>query len=119
MDKQAVITSLQFVATEYAKVVATAVAMPQFMALLEDKRMHKGLCGYIRYTFPCNYEEVMYPLFEDKLSRGTAYWYTSPMSIMLRTVITIQQQALQPRLDHLNRTITRLQAELNTVQQHG
>ncbi|MXN90180.1 hypothetical protein GR160_02990 [Flavobacterium sp. Sd200] len=40
-------------------------------------------------------------------------WYTAANKLYPTTTVEdIKQQALQPRLDHLNRTIARLQEEL-------
>jgi len=120
MDNLAIIRGLEYTKAVYADAVATNVDMAQFINLLCHEMIDKGLCGFLRCSFPEDHSFLMRELKKDKVGdHNYSYWYTAPMSVMLKTVEDIQQQSLQPRLDHLNRTITRLQAELKTVEYHG
>jgi len=93
-----------------------------FKMMLSQNSIQSGFCNFFRIQYAGISETILCQLRLDLIyPSGTdlsGLWYQSVSTLEFyypTTVEEIKQQALQPRLDHLNRTIARLQDELKNV----
>jgi len=121
MDKQEIIEALLCAKEVYTEVILQKVEtdVAEYVDRLDALNVECGFCLY----FDCKYgHERMFAIVDElryELQLSTlvdmvtfvGYWYPV-ITEVVRTVANIQQQSLKPRLDHINRTIARLQSEL-------
>jgi len=84
---------------------------------LFGRDMEEGICHFIFHNtqlFHTERDLLIKELMKDKFSDvwGNGYWYPSPENFA-GFPGKIIPKCLQPRLDHLNRTIARLENEIN------
>lgn len=117
MDKAAILINLKEVEKVYSDAIQTLdeYVHPVDLFVL---RIKYGICFYIIANYPTNsHLFMMNELKKDFLPNHENfgnYWYTPPnyyFNVHGDTSL-IKQNALKPRLEHLQRTIKRLENEL-------
>lgn len=120
MDKVAIIAFLILMKDVYLK----AIKIENWMELKnynDTNHLNFGMCGYIHYKKLTQGIVVMTDIIDeikkdDLLTTDSSFsgQFSYPVAIDFSSwdVTNIKAKALQPRIEHLNRTITRLKNEL-------
>jgi hypothetical protein len=123
MEKTDIIKAFQTLADKYSKAIEfakTEQRINNYMAYLEKHSLDDGMCWAI---YQLNNDKTLSRIMcgeieKDVVGGYSAFsvitWYTDP-SCGERKVPAVVKNSLQPRLDHLNRTIARLEKELQTT----
>lgn len=122
MEKQQIVTILSTIKTDYKLALNTEnLEFPDFEILLYRLSIVSGLCEAIcnqKGLTKENFVSILMELDTDLMVTKSQIhnWYLTPLMVkqFSREVHMIKTLALKPRLNHLNRTITRLQTELQT-----
>jgi len=86
------------------------------MDFIDRKNLEYGFCWLIRsFCFTQEYTiKIIRELQKETLELDIKiHWYDTPTFCSLTNGYTINKHALQPRINHLKRTIKRLEKELN------
>ena len=115
MTKQEIIEVLAEARQAYSDAIADTDNDDRdfYYKVLMDNDLHKGLCAIIKTGNSLTDEIVIEELFKDLPSGRfykSSYWYKAPSIGYAKDYN--RNGCLQPRLDHLNRTIERLQKEI-------
>lgn len=125
MSKQEILEALLEAKKVYTRIIDMECGTLKVHEFYQEVRrcdLEGGFClffnkdKHVDYNLIINVLSVEAPVF---ITGELAYWYGTALTLYWYkgspTIEAIKQQALQPRLDHLNRTIARLQEELNTA----
>lgn len=117
MTKQEVITALEKARDVYAGFInehSSAVDYFELYKAAYDADLGAGFCNYFQ-NMPRTIEPdlLIATLNIDRKGNGYIYWYETVETTEYDTKVSdCIASCLQPRLDHLNRTIARLQKEI-------
>lgn len=92
----------------------------QFMKFLDDFNLDFGFCNWIvsHDLLTINDElAIICELNKEKPDNYNLIGFYYPTAVLFSSTHSIKEHALKPRLDHLNRTIARLQNEIQQTQQ--
>ena len=118
MDKAAILIELNKAEKVYLKAIET---LPEFICRDDIQNLDRGFCKFFDNFLDCSqlfYDLVLKELSKDFISDGNYYgdyWYRTANYFFIKGDISaskIKELSLKPRLEHLQRTINRLENEL-------
>jgi len=118
MDKQLILEALQHARTMYERAVNCRITtFGIFYNTIIINDMSLGLCRFFQMNYSMMFSQyVTDELKKDRIDNSLfhrRYWYSSAYTYKItKDIQAIKTNCLQPRLDHLNRTIARLEQEI-------
>lgn len=124
MNKQEILEVLQEAQTMYERAFNCRIrTVKTYIEMLSDNEMDFGLCGFFVVKNCIKHRDILINELRIDFSNGVisykVFWYhiiydREKLDI---TINWIKNHCILPRLNHLNRTIARLEKELQTTPQ--